>query len=117
MLAVDVYELSVDLAPGVRDLEFVAALDRYLAALQADGRIEHWRLLRSKLGLGARSEFKVLIETRDLAQLDAAFAVVSTRADPIEEFHHGVNSLVTNFHAALWRDFPDPQRVTGQERF
>jgi hypothetical protein len=97
MLAVDVYELSVDLAPGVRDLEFVAALDRYLTALQADGRIERWRLLRSKLGLGARSEFKVLIETRDLAQLDAAFAVVSTRANPIEEFHHGVNSLVTNF--------------------
>ena len=117
MLAVDVYELSVDLAPGVRDFEFVAALDRYLTALQADGRIERWRLLRSKLGLGARSEFKVLIETRDLAQLDAAFAVVSTRADPIEELHHGVNSLVTNFHAALWRDFPDPQRVTGQERF
>ena len=117
MLAVDVYELSVDLAPGVRDLDFVAALDRYLTALQADGRIERWRLLRSKLGLGARSEFKVLIETRDLAQLDAAFAVVSTRADPIEEFHHGVNSLVTNFHAALWRDFPDPQRVSGQERF
>ena len=80
MLAVDVYELSVDLAPGVRDLEFVAALDGYLTALQADGRIERWRLLRSKLGLGARSEFKVLIETRDLAQLDAAFAVVSTRA-------------------------------------
>jgi Family of unknown function (DUF6614) len=117
LLAVDVYELSVDLAPGVRDLEFVAALDQYLTALQADGRIEHWRLLRSKLGLGATREFKVLIETRDLAQLDAAFTVVSTRADPIEEFHHGVNSLVTNFHAALWRDFPDPQRVTGQERF
>ena len=79
-----------DLAAGVRDLEFVAALNRYLTALQADGRIEHWRLLRSKLGLGAPREFKVLIETRDLAQLDDAFAVVSTRADPVEEFHEGV---------------------------
>jgi hypothetical protein len=113
----DVYELNVDLAAGVRDLEFVAALNRYLTALQADGRIEHWRLLRSKLGLGAAREFKVLIETRDLAQLDDAFTVVSTRADPVEEFHEGVNSLVTNFQAALWRDFPDPHRVTGQERF
>jgi hypothetical protein len=52
LLAMDVHELSVDLAPGVRDLEFVTALNRYLRALQADGRIEHWRLLRSKLGLG-----------------------------------------------------------------
>ena len=82
MLVVDVYELSVDLAPGVRDLEFVAALDRYLTALRADGRIERWRLLRSKLGLGARSEFKVLIETRDLAQLDTVFAVASTPRRP-----------------------------------
>ena len=115
--AMDVYELNVDLAAGVRDLEFVAALNRYLTALQADGRIEHWRLLRSKLGLGAPREFKVLIETRDLAQLDDAFALVSTRADPVEEFHEGVNSLVTNFQAARWHDFPDPHRVTGQERF
>ncbi len=93
--AVDVYELSVDLRPGVRDLEFTAVLERYLGELQADGLIEGWRLLRSKLGLGAASEFKVLIETRDLAQLDTAFTAsrratsrsrvsttVSTRSSP-----------------------------------
>jgi hypothetical protein len=116
---VDVYELRVDLRPGVGDLEFAAALDRYLGGLQADGLIESWRLLRRKLGLGVTGdgEFKVLIETRDLAQLDAAFTEVSRRIDPIEERHHGVNSLVTNFRAALWRDFPDPQRRSGHERF
>jgi hypothetical protein len=114
---VDVYELCVDLQPGVRDVAFVAALDAYLGRLRDDGLIEGWRLLRSKLGLGARSEFKVLIETRDLAQLDAAFTTVSTRDEPVEGLHHGVNSLVTNFRAALWRDFPDPHRAIGSERF
>jgi hypothetical protein len=113
----DVYELSVDLRPGERDLNLVAALDHYLGALAAQGLIESWRLLRRKLGLGGDSEFKVLIETRDLAQLDAAFAFVAARDEPIEHLHHDVNSLVTNFRAALWRDFPDPQRVRGQERF
>jgi hypothetical protein len=113
----DIYELSVDLRSGVRDTDFVAALDSYLGLLQREGNIESWRLLRRKLGLGSGSEFKVLIETRDLAQLDAAFAAVSTRQDPIERAHHGVNSLVTNFEAALYRDFPDGNRVTGQERF
>ena len=115
----DVYELRVDLRPGVGDLDFVTALDRYLGGLQADGLIESWRLLRRKLGLGITGdgEFKVLIETRDLAQLDTAFTVVSTRDEPVEGLHHGVNSLVTNFRAALWRDFPDVQRVTGNERF
>jgi hypothetical protein len=113
----DVYELSVDLKPGVRDLDFVAALDTYLGTLVRDGSIESWRLLRRKLGLGHGTEFKVLIETRDLAQLDDAFRLVSTRADPIESAHHGVNSLVTNFRATLYRDFPDPQRARGDERF
>lgn len=111
------YELSVDLRPGVRDLDFVAALDHYLGALAQDGRIESWRLLRRKLGFGPGTEFKVLIETRDLAQLDAAFTQVSSRAEPIERAHHGVNSLVTNFSASLFRDFPDPHRQRGAERF
>jgi hypothetical protein len=113
----DVYELGVDLRSGVRDLDFVAALESYLGALQKTGNIESWRLLRRKLGLGSGTEFKVLIETRDLAQLDTAFQLVSARNDPIEQAHHGVNSLVTNFQASLFRDFPDPQRVRGQERF
>jgi hypothetical protein len=113
----DVYELSVDLRPGVRDLDFVAALDAYLGGLVERGAIESWRLLRRKLGLGSGTEFKVLIETRDLAQLDAAFRVVSARDEPVEGVHHGVNSLVTNFQASLYRDFPDPHRITGQERF
>ncbi len=113
----DVYEVSADLAPGVRDLDFVSALEAYLGGLAAAGLIESWRLLRRKLGLGGDREFKVLIETRDLAQLDAAFAAVAARDEPIEGRHHDVNSLVTNFCAALWRDFPDPQRVRGQERF
>ena len=113
----DIYELSVDLRSGVRDTDFVAALDSYLGLLQREGKIESWRLLRRKLGLGSGSEFKVLVETRDLAQLDAAFAAVSTREDPIESAHHGVNSLVTNFQAALYRDFPDRNRIAGQERF
>jgi len=114
---VDVYEISVDLRPGVRDVEFVAALDGYLGMLRDDGRIESWRLLRRKLGLGGTHEFKVLIETRDLAQLDSAFDSVARRDEPVEGAHFGVNSLVVNFQAALYRDFPDPQRRRGAERF
>lgn len=113
----DIYQINVDLKPGVRDMQFVDALRTYLDALKADGRIESWRLLRRKLGLGAGQEFKVLIETRDLAQLDEAFRSVSTRQAPIENAHFDVNSLVVNFEAALYRDFPDPHREVGDERF
>ena len=113
----DVYELRVDLRPGVSDTDFVAALEGYLGALVAQGRLESWRLLRRKLGFGAGQEVKGLIETRDLAQLDDAFRHVSTRSGEIEGLHHGVNSLVVNFEAALYRDFPDAHRVAGEERF
>jgi hypothetical protein len=115
----DVYQISCDLKPGVRDHAFVEALNGYLGSLKSAGKIENWRLLRRKLGLGmpALGEFQILIETRDLAQLDAAFTAVSTRSEPVEGAHHGVNSLVVNFQAALYRDFPDPNRQHGQERF
>lgn len=113
----DVYEISVDLQPGVSDLDFAAAVEDYLGSLAAQDLIASWRLLRRKLGFGSGSEFKVLIETRDLAQLDAAFRHVSARTQPVEGLHHGVNSLVTNFAAALYRDFPDPHRIHGEEQF
>jgi hypothetical protein len=115
----DVYQISCDLKPGVRDHQFVAALDAYLGALKSSGKIEGWRLLRRKLGFGmpALGEFQILIETRDLAQLDAAFTAASTRNQPVEGAHHGVNSLVQNFQAALYRDYPDPHRQHGEERF
>lgn len=115
----DVYQISCDLKPGVRDAEFVTALNAYLGSLKQTGRIEDWRLLRRKLGLGIPplGEFQILIETRDLAQLDEAFKAVSTRNEPVEGAHHDVNSLVTNFQAALYRDFPDPHRQLGEERF
>lgn len=113
----DVYEISVDLQPGVSDLDFAAAVEAYLGSLADQDLIASWRLLRRKLGFGSGSEFKVLIETRDLAQLDAAFRHVSARTQPVEGLHHGVNSLVTNFAAALYRDFPDPHRIHGEEQF
>lgn len=115
----DLYHIWCDLRPGVRDTDFVEAIDRYLGRLRGDGLIESYRVTRRKLGLGAAGlgEFHIWIETRDLAQLDAAFTWVSSRAEPVEGFHHGVNSLVENTQFALYRDFPDPHRQTGEERF
>lgn len=119
MVGVDIYEIWCDLAPGQRDLDLADAVQRYLGGLQADGLIAGYRLSRRKLGLGIAGlgEFHIAIETTDLAQLDRAFRAVSTRADPVESFHHAVNSRVVNFQAALYRDFPDPHRRTGEERF
>ena len=115
----NVYDIWCDLKPGIGDLDFAAKLAAYMEHLKQQGLIEAWRLTRRKLGLGpsALGEFHIAIELRDLAQLDAAFDRVSDRRDPVEGFHFGLNSLVTNATFALYRDFPDPGRHTGEERF
>jgi hypothetical protein len=115
----DVYQIWVDGKPGVRDHPFLEAIVRYLGALKSNRKIDAWRLLRRKLGLGPASlgQFQALIETRDLAQLDQAFKSVSQRAAPVESADLGVSSRVANFQAGLWRDFPETHRQHGEERF
>ena len=115
----DIYHGWFDLKSGVSDLEFADHLGRYMDHLRAEGLIADWRLTRRKLGLAppALREFHVTIETDGVAQLDEAFKVVSARAEPAEGLHHAVNSRVENAFFALYRDFPDPQRQAGQEKF
>jgi len=115
----DLYHIWCDLKPGVRDLEFVEAVQGYLGALEEDGLLERYRITRRKLGLGAPGlgEFHLILEFKDLTQLDGAFGRVSKRTDPVESFHHAVNSKVAEITFALYRDFPDDHRETGEERF
>ncbi len=115
----DLYHIWCDLKPGVSDITFSEKLGLYLGKLKDDGLIESWRLTRRKLGLGPRTigEFHVIIETRDMAQLEGAFQRVSARREPIESFHVGVNSLAENLTFALYRDFPDAHRHRGEEKF
>ena len=58
-----------------------------------------------------------MVEARDLAQLDQAFQRVAARGGEVEGLHFAVNSLVDNAKFALYRDFPDPVRQPGEEKF
>ena len=115
----DLYHVWCDLKPGVADLDFAARVDTYLGLLREQGLVAGWRLTRRKLGLGppGLGEFHLMIEVRDLAQLDAAFRQVASRTEPVESAHFDVNSLVRNAVFGLTRDFPDPERQHGEERF
>ncbi len=115
----DIYHVWCDLKPGVRDMQFHENVDRCMNHLLAEKLIESWRLTRRKLGLGPSclGEWHLMIELRDLRQLEDAFQRMATRGDPEEGQHHGMNALVTNATFGLTRDFPDPVRKRGQERF
>ena len=115
----DVYHIWCNLVPGTSDVDFCAAVDRYLGALRSEGRIAGHRVTRRKLGLGPRElgEFHIAIEVEDLAQLDRAFRVVSSRDGPVEALHHAVNQHACDVTFALYRDFPEPWRKRGEELF
>jgi hypothetical protein len=115
----NIYHVWCDLKAGVSDVDFSERVASYLARLKSSGVIGGWRLMRRKLGLGPAElgEFHIMIEVADLAQLDAAFAAVASRTEPIESLHFAVNSLVRNARFALYRDFPDAVRHRGEEKF
>jgi hypothetical protein len=115
----DIYHVWCDLKSGVSDTTFAENVATYLDHLKQQGLIEQWRLTRRKLGLGAPGlgEFHLMLEVKNLAQLEQAFERVASRRDPVEGFHFGVNSLVQNAVFALYRDVPDTFRHRGEERF
>lgn len=115
----DIYHIWANLKPGSSDIQFAENLDHFLSYLKNEGKIESWRLMRRKLGLGPQEfgEFHIMIETQDLAQLDQAFNMAASRTDPNESHHFHVNHMVADIRFALYRDFPDSVRKTGQEKF
>jgi hypothetical protein len=115
----DIYHVWCNLKPGLRDAEFSDRIGAYLGRLKEQGLLQGWRLTRKKLGLGPRElgDFHLMIEIKDMAQLDQAFALVAARRNPIEGLHFAVNSMVTDATFALYRDFPDTVRHRGEEKF
>jgi hypothetical protein len=106
------YHLWCNLKESHKDLEFCCAIEDYLGHLKAHGLIERFTLTRRKFGFGPPTlgEFHIIIELKDLSQLDAAFGVVAKRTGEMEARHRAVYSAVTDLTSALYRDFPDPQR-------
>ena len=115
----DIYHIWCNLKDGVSDTDFADKVNSYFGYLKREGLIEGHRITRRKLGLGPPGllEFHITMEVTGLAQLDQAFSKVASRSDPFESFHHAVNSLVGDVKFALYRDFPDPVRQRGQEKF
>ena len=79
----NIYHVWCDLKPGVSDIAFSNSASKYLAHLHAKGMIESWRITRRKLGLAQSEfgEFHLMIEVKDLAQLEKAFDHVLNAAN------------------------------------
>ncbi|MBB34573.1 MAG: hypothetical protein CME88_14545 [Hirschia sp.] len=105
----DIYHIWADLKDGHDAKTFADDLNAYLGHLRDRGLIERWRLTRRKLGLAPdwACEFHIMVETTDMAQLDAAFQSAASHEGKVEELHSKVYSAVRKVQFALYRDWPD----------
>jgi hypothetical protein len=109
----DHYHVWCNLKDSSDDLRFAAAVREYLEHLERTGSLARWSLARRKLGFGPSElgEFHLVLAFERLADLDAVFGAVASRSGEVERLHARVYSLVRDFRAALYRDFPDPGRT------
>ena len=115
----DIYHIWCNLKDGQNDLEFVKRLQEYFEHLQTHSSLQRFRITRKKLGLAPSDllEFHIMLEFENLADIDRAFNHVATRSGDVESFHHAVNGKVSDVRFALYRDFPDAVRESGEELF
>lgn len=107
------YLCMIDLKSDARALAFCGALEAWMELLRAEGRIESWRLMRRKLNLADENfgDFLLEITVRDLAQLDAAFRFLGKGEDEATARYDRMDQHILRVRYALYRDFPDPERV------
>ena len=103
------YHIWCDLLDTHKAHEFCQAVNEYLGWLKEKKLVEGHKVTRRKLGFGPPElgEFHIIIETKDLEQLERNFQTVAKNEQPVARLHANVYSRVKNFRSGLWRDYPD----------
>ena len=107
------YICTLDLKDDAKALAFAHALDAWMGLLKSRDVILDWRLSRRKLNLADTPyrDFLLEIAVRDMAQLDRAFRVSGEQDEEVATLYRSVHALIHHADFALYRPFPDPERV------
>jgi len=107
----DLYTIWADKQGDISDREWVANMRGFLQHLVDEDRMLSFRITRCKMGFRSVAdmpEWFIIMEFRDLTQLDAAFRRVAPLEGELEDRHRSFNQFVAgNIQHALWRDYPD----------
>ncbi len=106
----NIYHCMIELKDGARALAFAAAVEAWMSYLKTQGLILDWRLLRRKFRLasGGHTDFVLEIDVGGLADLDAAFAALSTPDEGAERRYDHMHQMIAQIEVGLYRPFPDP---------
>ena len=121
----DIYHISADHKQGVDSYDFAKKMRKFLDGLVEMGRMNSYRLTRSKLGFRSMDmpEFHIMMEFSNMQQLDDAMTAILRNEKNIDESHVSFNQLVDKetIQHFLYRDFPDqlteqPKQVKIQKK-
>ena len=106
----DIYHIWADKDGDITDLEFVNNIKAFLEHLKSEGKMETYRITRCKMGFRSMDipEWHIMMEFRNMAQMDSAFERVAPLEGELETKHRSFNQFVAdNIQHALYRDWPD----------
>jgi len=106
----DIYHIWADKDGDITDLEFVNNMKAFLEHLKSEGKMETYRITRCKMGFRSMDipEWHIMMEFRNMAQMDSAFERVAPLEGELETKHRSFNQFVAdNIQHALYRDWPD----------
>ena len=106
----DIYHIWADKDGDISDIEFVNNMRAFLEHLKSEDKMESYRITRCKMGFRSMDipEWHIMMEFRNMAQMDSAFERVAPLEGELEGKHRSFNQFVAdNIQHALYRDWPD----------
>lgn len=107
----NIYHIWCDKTPDIPDLEWAQNMRAFLDHLVREGRMQSYRITRCKMGFRSIAdlpEWHIMMEFRNMAQMDEAFDRVVPQQGDLETSHRSFNQYIQgNIQHALYRDWPD----------
>jgi hypothetical protein len=107
----DLYTIWADKEGDISDLDWVNNMKSFFDHLVSEDKMLSYRITRCKMGfrsIADMPEWMILMEFRDMGQMDSAFRRVAPLQGELEDKHRSFNQFVSgNIQHALFRDWPD----------
>lgn len=106
----DIYHVWANKNSDISDIEWVKNMKEFLLHLQSEGKLESFRVTRCKMGFASipdLPEWHIMMEFKDMTQLEHAFQRVAPLEGELEDKHKSFNQFVTGIKHAYYRDWPD----------
>lgn len=106
----DIYHVWCDKKGDLSDLSWVSNMKQFLDYLIVENKMKSYRITRCKMGFRSISdmpEWHIMMEFKDMAQLEQAFQRVAPQEGELETKHKSFNQFAENLQYAYYRDWPD----------